>query len=593
MKKNYILTAMLCIITLAIQAQDLTFCNSTEMAIGPDADLTIPINVSETGVIGDAPGEYTIVSITYDIQHEEGINILSFFNTPSGSGSNELDIITFNGGEDGWDTRLLVTLSDDIDGNDYPSIADWTGPATFEDVFNSANGENILNTNFDGEQINGVWAFRLLTSFDEVGTLFEVCLTLRQNPEDNCQTFTSFDTPSDIDPGATQTADCANNPNFYSVALPFLGEVGTDIRIDEIFVDIEHTFSGDISLLLEDDQGNFIFLAENLGGATDDAYNGTIFQDGGADITTATAPFGTGPYAASGGNLNDVFDGVLIGDDTTWSLVICDNAGDDTGRVVDFSITFCEIEDDGALESFTVCSTTETVIPPNDNDMLTDIPLTVTQTGIIGDSAGEYRIGSITIDIQHDVAFDLLFILDPPSSNDGIQLIAFQGGEDGLDERKLITLSDDKNGIDYPNVRTWFNPATFEDVFNTSQGLDSGLLNLFDGESINGEWQLRMYNDEMAVGTVFEWCIEFVDASTLSTEDFKPVVNINLHPNPATTNVQFTTQIDSYEVYNLQGQKVMEGTEQSINVSGLSTGLYLVNITKNGKKGVEKLVVKR
>lgn len=239
----------------------------------------------------------------------------------------------------------------------------------------------------------------------------------------SCDTFESQDVPGDIDPGATQTADCVDAPNFYTVALPFLGEVGTDIRIDQIMVDISHTFTGDLSLLLEDDQGNFIFLAENLGGATDDAYNGTIFQDGGADITTATAPFGAGPYAASGGNLNDVFDGVFIGDDVTWSLVICDNSGDDTGVVNEFSITFC------------------------------------------------------------------------------------------------------------------------------------------DGEILN------VINNELSQ-------------------------SLKLYPNPANTIVTFSTPVDSYEVYNLLGQSVFSGSEQSLDVQSLTEGMYLVKFSKDGTVGTERLIVK-
>nr|WP_321227236.1 T9SS type A sorting domain-containing protein [uncultured Psychroserpens sp.] len=239
-----------------------------------------------------------------------------------------------------------------------------------------------------------------------------------------CTTYTSQDTPADIDPGATQTTDCENAPNFYGVALPFLGEVGTDVRIDQVMVDISHTFSGDISLILEDDQGNFIFLAENLGGATDDAYNSTIFQDGGADITMASAPFGEASYAASGGNFNDIFDGVFIGDDTVWNLLICDNAGDDTGTVNDFSITFCEIE------------------------------------------------------------------------------------------------------------------------------------------------------------------------KTLNVSDNELLQNIKLYPNPANTIVQFSAPIDSYEVYNLIGQKVLSGSEQYIDVHTLNEGMYLVTLTKDGTLGTEQLIVK-
>ncbi|HBC05370.1 MAG TPA: hypothetical protein DC015_14520, partial [Aequorivita sp.] len=83
--------------------------------------------------------------------------------------------------------------------------------------------------------------------------------------------------------------------------------------------------------------GTELLLANDLGGGTDDGYNGTMFEDGGADITLATAPFGVGPYEPMGGTFAAAFAGEEIMGD--WNLKVCDDAGGDTGQVLQFSMS--------------------------------------------------------------------------------------------------------------------------------------------------------------------------------------------------------------------------------------------------------------
>ncbi len=64
-----------------------------------------------------------------------------------------------------------------------------------------------------------------------------------------------------------------------------------------------------------------------------------MFEDGGADITLATAPFGVGPYEPMGGTFAAAFAGEEIMGD--WNLKVCDDAGGDTGQVLQFSMSIC------------------------------------------------------------------------------------------------------------------------------------------------------------------------------------------------------------------------------------------------------------
>ncbi len=154
-----------------------------------------------------------------------------------------------------------------------------------------------------------------------------------------CVTTDSTAVPFDIDGAGNTTADCAAAPNLIPVTIVETGVIGTDYNLQTVTIDIAHTFTADLDLALIAPDGTMIVLAEDLGGGVDNGYNGTQFQDGGADITGATAPFGVGPYAAVGGDFATVFAGVSIAGD--WQLQVCDDAGGDTGQVLQFSLEFC------------------------------------------------------------------------------------------------------------------------------------------------------------------------------------------------------------------------------------------------------------
>ncbi|WP_131811144.1 proprotein convertase P-domain-containing protein, partial [Aequorivita soesokkakensis] len=151
--------------------------------------------------------------------------------------------------------------------------------------------------------------------------------------------YDSTAVPFDIDGAGTSTADCANAPNLIPVSVADAGTIGSGTNLENITIDITHTWSGDLELYLVSPAGTELLLADNLSGNTDNAYNGTMFEDGGADIATATAPFGVGPYEPMGGTFAAAFAGEDITGD--WSLKVCDTAGGDTGQVLQFSMSIC------------------------------------------------------------------------------------------------------------------------------------------------------------------------------------------------------------------------------------------------------------
>ncbi len=158
---------------------------------------------------------------------------------------------------------------------------------------------------------------------------------------ENC-TSTDYDStavPFDIDGAETTTADCVNAPNEIPITVTKFGIIGETANFENVTIDIAHSFSGDLDISLVSPSGTELILANDLGAGTDDAYNGTIFEDDAADISGATAPFGMGPYAPEGGNFADTFDGESISGD--WILKVCDDTGGDTGEVLQFSMSIC------------------------------------------------------------------------------------------------------------------------------------------------------------------------------------------------------------------------------------------------------------
>ena len=135
--------------------------------------------------------------------------------------------------------------------------------------------------------------------------------------------------------------DIIDNDTVTSAApVAESGIIGTDFEIDNVDIDITHTFDGDLVINLVSPEGTSLLLSDGNGGAGDN-YTDTVFQDGGDDITAAGAPF-TGTFEPQGGTFAATFDGEeIVGD---WTLSIEDTAGGDQGTLDFYCITFAPLE---------------------------------------------------------------------------------------------------------------------------------------------------------------------------------------------------------------------------------------------------------
>lgn len=133
-----------------------------------------------------------------------------------------------------------------------------------------------------------------------------------------------------------------------------VGVLGGCVTIENVTMNMEHTWDGDIGILLIGPTGAVLELSTGNGGAGDD-YLGTVFSDGaGLFITDGSPPF-TGDFRPEGrqtnltnpySNANPVgtrtFANTYNGTNAngTWQLYINDYVAADIGTLIDWSITF-------------------------------------------------------------------------------------------------------------------------------------------------------------------------------------------------------------------------------------------------------------
>ena len=82
--------------------------------------------------------------------------------------------------------------------------------------------------------------------------------------------------------------------------------------------------------------------------------------------------------------------------------------------------------------------------------------------------------------------------------------------------------------------------------------------------------------------------------NSLATEDFSLNNSVKLYPNPVRDilNIETAIEIQSVEIYTIQGQKVVSSTEKQINVSHLASGIYLVKTQdSNNKTSTDKIII--
>jgi hypothetical protein len=102
---------------------------------------------------------------------------------------------------------------------------------------------------------------------------------------------------------------------------------------------------------------------------------------------------------------------------------------------------------------------------------------------------------------------------------------------------------------------------------------------------------LKIYNYALTDADV----LNLYNTNTLSTSEvYQNNLEVTLHPNPVSDvlNIETALEIQSVEIYTIQGQKVVSSTEKQINVSHLASGIYLVKTQdSNNKISTNKIII--
>jgi hypothetical protein len=103
---------------------------------------------------------------------------------------------------------------------------------------------------------------------------------------------------------------------------------------------------------------------------------------------------------------------------------------------------------------------------------------------------------------------------------------------------------------------------------------------------------LQIYNYALSNAEV----TNLYNNNTLSSSSFSQNnLEVKLYPNPVRDilNIEIENDIQSIEIYNIQGQKVLSSNQKQLNVSDLATGMYIVRIQDiDNNIATKKIVIK-
>jgi subtilisin-like proprotein convertase family protein len=125
-----------------------------------------------------------------------------------------------------------------------------------------------------------------------------------------------------------------NNPTGITSTITVSGTGATASQlVSSVLINITHTYNADLDIFLKAPNGSQIELSTD-NGSSGNNYTNTLFQTGGGNITSASAPM-TGTFAPE-----QAFSTLTGTGDGTWSLVIIDDAADDLGTLTDWTLTY-------------------------------------------------------------------------------------------------------------------------------------------------------------------------------------------------------------------------------------------------------------
>jgi len=472
------------------------------------------------------------------------------------------------------------------------------------------------------------------------------------SPNDG-QALSSGTTTVDIEfsiqnaPGATVNISVAVNggapSNNIGVTSPFA--INGLVDGDNVAVSVDLVDGG----VLDSDNANFSIefpctfqigsiteTCDNITPASNDTYTATLTYVGGgnSDYTIDTGGIGViggdDPDSITNGTI--VISNITEGTDFTVTI-----AGDPTDSSCNFTLNINSPDCDPQLtlpllESFTYADGALTANPNWSDYSGVALQMTVTsgevsilQDGSLSEDASIAFAGTGGENIFYSIDFRVPNPGGPVSGGDYEYFACFKDDSFGL--RARIDIIEGTGGGDFTvGLATsgstadvaWGSDLSFDTTYratvrynqdtnvselwiDASAQTDTSVLgsDQADPGTTISEFALRQSNsstdetiivDNLIVAATFN--------QTLSTTDVDQANNFNLYPNPANTGFvtisSTTNDVMNVQVFDILGKEVKNETitNHTLDVSSLTTGMYLVKITQNNTSTTKKLVIR-
>lgn len=408
-------------------------------------------------------------------------------------------------------------------------------------------------------------------------------------------------------------------------------ETATNITFMTVSVNIEHTYVGDLQVILTSPEATEVVLVDRIGytdagfGCPGDNLELT-FNDGATN--TAADLEGTCDNApAAGGEYQPVeFLANFNGESSegTWFLTVIDNANQDGGQIVDWSITFCGGDSQGDFglnltsDPISVCAndggiatiqvgadfggefTTDVSIDNVDQDNYTSSfdpdtrILTLDFANFITLTPGDYsiRVAIAGGDGSNTVNVPLTILPVPGLANQVSPANGSTETSGSITFNWDAAANADNYTVQVSTDETFASIEVSETVAGTSYTLDNpgGLGGLL-------YWRVVTNNNcGNATGSPFNFTY-----SPNSVHNFADGRSLNIFPNPASGQVflsmegnwsgDLQVRLISIEGRLLRNWQLATGGRQQLDVSGLPAGTYLVEMQNNNERAIERLVL--
>jgi subtilisin-like proprotein convertase family protein len=274
-------------------------------------------------------------------------------------------------------------------------------------------------------------------------------------------------------------------------ALPYLNDVN-------IQTFITHTFAADLDITITSPAGTVVTLTTDNGGANDDVFNGTVWDDN-------ANPGGQVPYTNNNGMATDHLYanltlasplapeeplGAFIGENPNgvWTITISDDLAGDGGSLNSWSLSLSGLPAAPVTALTTATNSTPVAIPTG--------PAVVTSTILIAGAGTQISDVNLTTFIQHTFAADLDITIMSPAGT--VVTLTTDNGAGNDNVFNGTVWDDDANPggtVPYVNNNGLASDHLYVDLTLASPLAPEEGLAAFNGENPNGTWTITISDD--------------------------------------------------------------------------------------------------